>query len=78
MVLHLVPTAISHDTVAALEILLAAAKAGEIIGVAYVGIKPARSYVLDAAGEARQAPVFTHGLVGLLAHELIRIHRQRR
>lgn len=77
-IVELVPKKASEDTIAALETLLAEARAGNLIGLAYAGLCPARKYIIDVAGEARAAPVFTHGLVALLAHELIRIHRHRR
>lgn len=74
-VVRLVPALASGDTVAALEYLLAEARAGKLVGLSCVGLYPGREYVLGIVGEAREAPVFTHGLVGLLAYELIRIHR---
>lgn len=77
-IIELVQPYKSQDTIEALESLLIEAKTGRLIGLAYVGLYPARAYAIDVAGEARAAPVFTHGLVALLAHELIRIHRPRR
>lgn len=76
-IVTLAPSPGSDDTIAALEALLTEAKAKKLIGIAYVGIYPAREYVIDVAGEAKRAPVFTHGLVGMLAYELVRIHRGR-
>lgn len=74
-IVNLVPPYISADAVAAAEYVLAETRAGRFVGLAYIGICPAREYVIDLAGEAKAQPLFTHSLVALLAYELIRIHR---
>lgn len=56
----------------ALEVLLAEARAGQLIGLAYVGIYPARAYVIDMAGEAKLAPIFTLGTVAVLGQQIAR------
>lgn len=56
----------------ALEILLAEARAGQLVGIAYAGIYPARAYVVDMAGEAKRAPIFTRGLLSILENEITR------
>lgn len=77
-ILRLVEPIVSEDTVLALEVLLAEAKAGRLIGLAYAGLYPAKEYVVDVAGGAKSEPLRAHSLVALLAHELIRIHRADR
>lgn len=67
---HLVPGALSHDTVAALEALLADAKAGRLQGIAFGAIYRRRTYIVDAAGEAHRSPTFALGVVHMLAKEL--------
>lgn len=62
---------VSTDTVNALEILLAEARAGQLIGLAYVGLYPGRAYVADTAGEAQKAPIFTSGLLAILDYQLV-------
>jgi hypothetical protein len=57
---------VSHDTIAALESLLARARDGEIIGLAYVALARQKNYVVDTAGEARRDPTFALGMVQIL------------
>lgn len=71
-VVSLIRPTVSEDTVMALEILLAEARAGQLVGIAYVGIYPARAYVVDMAGEAKKAPIFTLGTVVILEDQIAR------
>ena len=66
----LVPDAISHDTIACLKELLARAKAGEVLGIAYVAMLRRRQYIADAAGECHRNPTFARGMVQALDDEL--------
>jgi len=63
---RLVPDTISSDTVRALEQLLKEARAGRIIGVAFVAMYKRREYIANAAGEARRSPTFTRGMIAAL------------
>lgn len=74
-IVTLLPNHVSPDAVAAAEYILAETRAGRFNGLAYIGLCPGRGYVIDLAGEAKSQTLFTHSLVALLAHELIRIHR---
>lgn len=61
------------ETVKALEQLLAQARAGEIVGLAYTALRENRSYSVGLAGEARCDPTYTKGMLGVLDNELDRI-----
>lgn len=63
---HLVQDGLSTDTVKALEGLLAEAKKGELIGMAYVAMYRRREYTACATGEARRNPTFTRGMLAAL------------
>lgn len=54
----------------ALEDLLAEARAGRLIGFAYVAMRLERSYSVGAAGETRRSPTLTRGMLLLLDDEL--------
>jgi hypothetical protein len=66
----LIPNHVSTDTVEALEMLLAQARAGEVIGVAFVAMLKRRGYIADAAGEAYRNPTFTRGMIRALDDRL--------
>jgi hypothetical protein len=63
---------ISGDTVKALTQLLADARKGEVIGVAYVAMYKQRQFIANAAGEAKRSPVFARGMVACLDDVLAR------
>jgi hypothetical protein len=63
---HLVQNGFSGDTVAALEALLKEARAGELIGIAFVAMYRRREYTASATGEARRNPTFTRGMLASL------------
>ena len=67
---RLVPDALSHETVAALESLLADAKAGKLIGIAFAGMYRQREFIVNTAGEAYRNPVFARGMVSYLHDQL--------
>lgn len=56
----------SPDTVATLETLLAAAKSGNLIGLAFVAMYAGREYEASTVGEARRNPTFTRGMIRAL------------
>lgn len=60
-IVSLVQGQVSNETVDALLALLAEARAGRIIGLAYVAIHPRREYSADILGAARQSPTFIRG-----------------
>jgi hypothetical protein len=66
----LVPDPISHDTIECLKELLARAKSGEVIGIAYVAMLRRRQYFADAAGECHRNPTHARGMVRALDDEL--------
>lgn len=67
---RLVPDAISTDITQALEEMLAMARRGELIGIAFAGILKRRSYFVNTAGEAHRNPTFARGCVSALDDEL--------
>lgn len=68
----LVQDTISDDTVEALQHLLAEARKGKVIGVAFVAMYKERQFIANAAGEAKRSPVFTRGMVACLDDVLAR------
>jgi len=62
---------VSSDTVAALEQLLAAAKRGEVIGMAYAAMLKSRRFVVNTTGEPHRNPTFALGMVRILDDELV-------
>lgn len=72
-VLNLVPPAVSGDTVQALEYLLQEARAGRLVGLAWVCMIRGRLYEVDAAGEAKRLPTYARGLLRRLDDELAKI-----
>lgn len=59
-----------RDTVRALEDLLADARAGHLIGFAYVAMHQRLEYSVGLVGETRASPTFTRGMLLLLDDEL--------
>lgn len=66
----LVDQHISDDTKEALRELLAAAEAGDMIGIAFAAMYRRRRYLVDTAGEASRNPTFARGMVQALNDEL--------
>lgn len=62
----LVPDDISPDIVVALDELLEAAKAGEVIGLGFIAVYKRREYVVNVAGELRRNPTLARGMVASL------------
>jgi hypothetical protein len=67
---HLVGGHVSGDTTAVLEELLAEARKGEVLGVAFCVMYKGREFIADATGEARRNPVFARGMVAFLDDQL--------
>lgn len=66
----LLPDYVSHDTVDCLKQLLAQAKRGELIGMAYAAMLKRRAYIVNTAGEAHRSPTFARGMVAALDDQL--------
>lgn len=66
----LIPDAVSHETVEALEQLTAQARAGEIIGFGFVALLKRRRYIANTAGELRADPTLARGMCLALDDEL--------
>ena len=69
-VFTLVQDFISRDTVDCLEELLAWAKSGRLIGIAFAALLTEKEFITDTAGECRRNPVFARGLVASLDDSL--------
>lgn len=67
---RLVPDKISTDTIEALQELLADAKSGKLIGIAFVGMYRSRQYIVNCAGETRRNPTITRGMLAALDDDL--------
>jgi len=77
MVIAMAPPAASGDTVRALEALLKEARAGKVVGLAWIALKPGGSFEVDVVGEAHHAPVLLRGCISVLydkAGQLIEAH----
>lgn len=63
-----------RETVKALEDLLAEARAGGLIGFAYIALRPLHAHSAGLAGEARDpvGAVFTVGMLQVLEDELVK------
>lgn len=72
-VISVVPHSAEPDTVGALESLLVRARAGDVIGIAWIALEPAEGYHVDIAGHVREIPIFVRGLLPVLAAELDKI-----
>lgn len=66
----LVKDHISHDTVEALEQMLANAQRGHITGIAFVVMLKRRRYLVNVAGEAISEPTIARGALCALDDEL--------
>lgn len=62
----LLPDNLSHNTVEALEQLLAQARKGEVIGIAFAAMLRRRSFIVNTAGEAHRNPTFSRGMLRAL------------
>lgn len=67
---RLIPDNISHDTVEALEIMLAAAKTGEITGIAFACTLKKMRFVTNVAGYCFRHPTHARGMVAFLSDQL--------
>lgn len=66
----LIPDTVSTDTVECLRLLLARAKRGEIVGMAYCAMLKQRQYIVNTAGIAHDSPTFARGMVAALDDSL--------
>lgn len=67
---RLIPDNISHDTVEALETLLALAKEGEVTGIAFAVTLRKMRYITNVAGHCYRHPTFARGMVAFLSDQL--------
>lgn len=71
-VFSMTTTEVSHDVVEALEDLLADAKKGKLIGLAFTAMCSDRQFFTDTAGEAHRNPVFSSGMLLCLIFKLLK------
>jgi hypothetical protein len=64
---------VDQGCVDALAEMLAAAKSGEVIGIAYAVMYRGRHFVVNTAGELHRNPTFARGAVAALDDELRRM-----
>jgi hypothetical protein len=67
---QLVNDTVSPETIEALAQLLEDARAGRIIGLAWVARHRGSDFTVDAAGAAKKDPTTTRGMVQVLDDEL--------
>lgn len=77
MPFKLIPDTISHDTVEAMEILLAGAKAGEITGIAFAVTLRKSRFITNVAGFCWRNPTHARGMVAFLSDQLGRLVETR-
>ena len=78
VVLHLVakPPEVDAATIETFERLLAEARAGRIVGAAYIALTPACGYEYQVVGECRSYPTLSRGMVRSLDDDLALLIRQ--
>ena len=67
----LVHRAVSDETIAALNYLLQEARAGHVVGIAYIALHNGVEYSADAAGAARIYRTFTVGALCRLSNHIV-------
>lgn len=70
-VMRLVQRRASRETIEVLTALLAEARAGEIVGLAYVALQTEGKYTADVTGTAKSAKVLALGALLHLQHQLL-------
>jgi hypothetical protein len=65
------------DTVECLERLLSEARAGRVVGRAFVALMPRRNFIVHTTGSVHQEPVYTRGVLREL-DDMIRDQRNER
>lgn len=68
---RLAPGHVSDDVIESLEYLLAEARRGEVLGIAYVAQLKQRAFIVDTAGESHRNPLFSIGMVRILEEGLV-------
>lgn len=63
---QLVQPVVDSETVGTLEKLLVDAKAGRVVGLAYVALHHGPDYSGDVVGRAKAHPLFTRGIAAAL------------
>lgn len=74
---RLVHDEISHDTIEALESLLALAKAGEVTGIAFGCTLKRMRYITNVAGYCYSNPTFARGMIAFLGDQLATLVHER-
>ena len=74
---ELLPDKISHDLIEALEELLAGAKAGQIVGLAFTAVLKRQRYIANIAGTCVRNLTHARGMLCALSDELGQMVRQR-
>lgn len=67
----LIADGLSHDTIEALEQILAAARRGEVIGIAFGVMLKSRRFYVNTAGEAHRNPGFSLQMARMLDDQLV-------
>jgi uncharacterized protein (UPF0210 family) len=75
-ILSLVPVLADQETVKALELLLEQAKAGEVMGLAYVAIHRGHGYSGNVVGVAEDAPMLVRGVCRALEDQIAKLPRK--
>lgn len=63
---------VSHDTVECLEVLLARAKRGEIIGLSFAAMQSNRKFFVSNCGEAHRNSTFASALASSLWYQTMK------
>ena len=75
--LQIVHPAIDSETVETLERLLADAKIGRVVGLAYVALHNGPDYSAEIVGEAAAHPLLARGIASALA-DSVAVHPRRK
>ncbi len=70
IVISLAQTRPSQETIDALTALLAEARSGAVVGLAYVAVHKEDEFTADVLGTAKTSPVLTIGMLQILERRL--------
>ena len=75
--LHVVRSKPNADVIQCLELLLQAARSGDVTGIAFAATLQSMRYITDVAGVCYEHPTFTRGMLATLADEVAgEVHRR--
>ena len=77
MTKELIPDAISHDVVEALQTLLEGARSGQITGIGFVAVLRRQRFIANVAGTCTRNVTHARGMLSALSDQLGDVVRER-